>query len=152
MYPFNVKFCASKFETVIRVVLPYFNFRANTSDAWFVVVETKSLALIPLFVPSVLAGIATESKSVSVVVLATVTSVVVIFTFLEPAAVANAVLAASVLLVQAVSVMTVKFPAAHRLATLFAVAAVAVSSFVTYLLEVDGVQDVPARASYLGLS
>lgn len=134
------------------VVVPYLNFRANTSDDWFVVVETNSLALTALFVPRVLAGIATESKLVSVVVFATVTSVVVIFTFLEPAAVANAVLAASVLLVHVASVITVTFPVAHRLATLSAVAAVAVSSFVTYLLLVLGVPLVPARASYLGLS
>jgi len=51
-----------------------------------------------------------------------------------------------------VSVTTVTLPPAKRLATLSAVAAVAVSSFVTYLLLVLGVPLVPARASYLGLS
>ena len=61
-------------------------------------------------------------------------------------------LAAFVVLFHGVSVITVIFPHASLLATLFAVAAVAVSSLVTYLLDVLGVPLVPARASYLGLS
>ena len=65
------------------------------------------------------------------------------------AAVTKAVLAALVVLFPAVSVTTVIFPPASRLATLLAVASVAVSSFVTYLLLVLGVPLVPARATYL---
>lgn len=61
-------------------------------------------------------------------------------------------LEAFVVLFPVVSVTTVIFPPANRLATLSAVAAVAVSSFVTYLFVLDGVPLVPARASYLGLS
>lgn len=64
----------------------------------------------------------------------------------------KAVLAALVVLSPGLSVTTVIFPHASRLATLFAVAAVAVSSFVTYLFVLLGVPLVPARASYLGLS
>lgn len=63
-----------------------------------------------------------------------------------------AVLAAFVELFACDSVTTVIFPPASLLATLLAVAAVAVSSLVTYLLLVLGVPLVPARASYLGLS
>ena len=65
------------------------------------------------------------------------------------AAVTNAVLAALVVLSQGLSVTTVIFPPANLRATLLAVAAVAVSSFVTYLFEELGVPEVPARAAYL---
>lgn len=64
----------------------------------------------------------------------------------------KAVLAALVVLFPVVSVTTVMFPPASLRATLLAVAAVAVSSFVTYLFELLGVPLVPARASYFGLS
>lgn len=59
-----------------------------------------------------------------------------------------AVLAAFVLLLPCDSVTTVKLPPASLRATLSAVAAVAVSSFVTYLLLELGVPLVPARASF----
>jgi hypothetical protein len=60
----------------------------------------------------------------------------------------KAVLAALVVLFPVVSVTTVIFPPASLLATLFAVAVGDVSSLVTYLLVLSGVQLVPARASY----
>lgn len=65
------------------------------------------------------------------------------------AAVTNAVLAALVVLFQGLSVTTVIFPPASLRATLSAVAAVAVSSFVTNLFVIDGVPLVPAKAMYL---
>ncbi len=46
------------------------------------------------------------------------------------------------------SVTTVMLPPASLRATLFAVAAVAVSSFVTYLFVEEGVPEVPTRASF----
>lgn len=60
----------------------------------------------------------------------------------------KAVLEAFVVLFPVVSVTTVIFPPASLRATLLAVAAVAVSSFVTYLLLVLGVPLVPTRASF----
>lgn len=59
----------------------------------------------------------------------------------------NAVLAALVVLLPVVSVTTVIFPPASLLATLSAVAVVAVSSLVIYLFVELGVPLVPARAS-----
>lgn len=64
----------------------------------------------------------------------------------------KAVVAPLVVLLPVVSVTSVTFHPASLRATLLAVAAVAVSSFVTYLFVLDGVPEVPANASYLGLS
>ena len=92
---------------------------------------------------------------VSLAVPVTVVSDVVTLTLLPFAVIScctKAVVAPLVVLLPVVSVTKVTFHPANLRATLLAVAAVAVSSFVTYLFEVDGVQDVPARASYLGLS
>ena len=63
----------------------------------------------------------------------------------------KAVVAPFVVLFPVVSVTRVTFHPASLRATLLAVAAVAVSSFVTYLFVLEGVPDVQARASYFGL-